>query len=267
MRFVPRQPREGINVSKTHPLTEAGLLVAGLSAMVIAVVLFLVFLLEIVLIFVPPETEVDIFSSFMPNDLVSVEPDDPRLAETRQLLERLASRIETQSLDVRLAVTDSDEPNAMAFPGGLIVVTTALLDAAESENELAFVLGHELGHFNNRDHLRRLGRGALVAIVFAAVTGGESGSSFSLTIAQLAQLSFDREQESDADEFGLQLVQSEYGHVAESWRFFERLEQGEAAEALAYLSTHPSAGSRISDLRTMAAENGWPVEGRVTPLD
>lgn len=266
MKFIPRQPREGINVSETHPLMEAGFLVAGLAAIFFGIVLFLVFLLEIVLLFVPPETETSLFSEFLPDDLVAVASDDARLENTRALLERLAAHLELSGLALRLEITDADSPNAMAFPGGLIVVTSALLDAAESENELAFVLGHELGHFNNRDHLRRLGRASLVAIVFSALVGGESGSGFGLTIARLTELSFDRGQERDADEFGLQLVNAEFGHVAESWRFFERLEQEGADDALAYLSTHPSASSRIADLKSIAAASDWSTEGDVTPL-
>lgn len=266
MKFIPRQPREGINVSETHPLMEAGFLVAGLSAIFFGIVLFLVFVLEIVLLFVPPETETSLFADFLPDDLVAVASEDHRLDETRALLDRLAARLELSGLAVRLEITEAGTPNAMAFPGGLIVVTSALLDAAESENELAFVLGHELGHFKNRDHLRRLGRTSLVAIVFTALVGGESGSGFGLTIARLTELSFDREQEREADEFGLKLVNAEFGHVAESWRFFERLEQGSAGEALAYLSTHPSADSRINDLKSIAAANGWSVAGDATRL-
>ena len=53
MRFVAKQPREGINVSKTHPLTEASLLVVGLTAIFAVIALFLVFLVEIALYFVP----------------------------------------------------------------------------------------------------------------------------------------------------------------------------------------------------------------------
>ena len=44
--------------------------------------------------------------------------------------------------------------NAVALPGGNIVVFAGLLKEIKSENELAMILGHELGHFAHRDHLR-----------------------------------------------------------------------------------------------------------------
>jgi predicted Zn-dependent protease len=269
MKFVPRQPREGINVSRTHPLAEAGTLVIALTAMFAAVALLIIFLFEFILLFLPPDTEARLFSGLMPEDLMSIEANDPRQSDVRQLLGRLGEHLDSSGYEFRLEITDSDEANAIAFPGGLIVITTALLDATESENELAFVLAHELGHFQNRDHLRMLGRGALLGVLFSAIAGGESGAGFGLTIAQLTQLGFSREQERDADVVGLHVVFSEYGHVADAWRFFERLDSKEdaAASVFAYVSTHPSASSRIDDLYDMAAANGWPIEGRVYPLN
>ena len=267
MKFVPRQPREGINVSDTHPLAEAGILVVGLTAIFAAIVLVLIFLVEIALLFVSPEAEARLFEAFTPEDLIAVEDGDERLRETRVLLNRLTAHLEDSQYDYRLEITASELPNAMAFPGGLIVVTSALLDSAESENELAFILGHELGHFRNRDHLRRLGRGVLLGVIFGAALGADDGAGLGVTISQLTQLSFSREQETHADEVGLAIVYGEYGHVAGSWRFFERQAEASAnSDVLTYLSTHPSPTTRIQDLRDFARQRGWPLSGPTTAL-
>ena len=61
MRHVPRQPREGINVSDTHPLVEAGTLVFGLAAIFLTIAILLIFLVEIALYFIPIEKEVELF--------------------------------------------------------------------------------------------------------------------------------------------------------------------------------------------------------------
>lgn len=268
MKFVARQPREGINVSDTHPLAEAGILVVALTIIFAAVALALVFLVEIALLFVSPETEARLFRSFLPEDLIAVEERDGRLQEARALLDRLAAGLNESRYDYRLEITASESPNAMAFPGGLIIVTSALLDSAESENELAFVLGHELGHYRNRDHLRRLGRGVFLGAVFGSALGADGGANLGMTIAQLTQLGFSREQESDADEVGLAIVYGEYGHVADSWRFFERLDEEGAshAEVLSYVSTHPSSEARIQDLKDLAQARGWALSGPTTSL-
>ena len=267
MKFVPRQPREGINVSNTHPLVEAGTLVAGLTAIFVVIVVALVFLIEIALYFVPAEKEAAFFRDWLPDDLVTVAPDDERLYQAQLLLDHLAFHWAGNPYDFRVEIDDSDVANAMALPGGLIVVTSGLLDQVETENELAFVLGHELGHYRNRDHLRALGRGVAFSLFFAVTTGSDV-SRLGIKVTDLALRGFSRKQESRADEFGLALVYAQYGHVNEAWRLFERWDDGDASmpDVVSYLSTHPQPGSRVEDLHSLAVREGWPVEGAVTTL-
>jgi hypothetical protein len=65
----------------------------------------------------------------------------------------------------------------------------------ESENELAFVLGHELGHFRNRDHLKSLGRDLALALLIATLSQGSSVGDLAALSGDLAGRSFSREQE------------------------------------------------------------------------
>ena len=181
MRYVPKRPREGINVSDVHPLAEAGTLIAGLTLIFALIAVVLVFIVEIALYFVPAEREAKLFANWLPEDLLTVAPSDDRLYETQLLVDRLAAHWADKPYTFRVEVATSDDANAMALPGGLIIVTQGLLDAVSSENELAFVLGHELGHFKNRDHLRALGRGAVLTVFFAAITGGDVSASTSPT--------------------------------------------------------------------------------------
>ena len=268
MKYVPRTPREGINVSKEHPLVEAGTLLLALSAIFIAVTAILIFLVELVVWLVPPDAEARVLSTWTPSDLAPVAADDGRAVKTEELLARLASHWTDAPYTFRLRVSDSETPNAMAMPGGLIIVTTGLLDRVDSENELAFVLGHELGHFRNRDHIRHLGRGIAIALLFAVIGSSEGSADFGLLVTDLTFRSFSREQESDADAFGLDIVYEEYGHVNESWRFFYRLieEEGENSDLLIYLSTHPSSSERSDELKSLARFNVYPLQGSLTEL-
>ena len=170
-----------------------------------------------------------------------------------------------------MAIQEEGTPNALAFPGGLVVVTSGLLEQVESENELAFVLGHEIGHFRHRDHLRGIGRGVAFALVMGALGLGGSGGAAQLAAlsGQLAARGFDRDQESDADRFGLALVQQEYGHVAGAWEFFQRLPDLDGSvekEIVHYLATHPLSEERIEALHALALERGWSQMGTVVPL-
>ncbi len=267
MKYIPKKPRDGINVSDVHPLVEAGTLVVGLTAIFAIIALALIFIIEIALYFVPAETEARLFSGWLPDDLVTVSPVDERLYQTQLLVDRLASHWAEAPYEFRVEIDDSAVSNAMALPGGLIIVTQGLLDQVESENELAFVLGHELGHFRNRDHLRALGRGIVISLFFAVVTGNDV-AGLGIKAADITLRGFSREQESRADEFGLAVVYAEYGHVNEASRLFERWQATKGAPSLfvSYLSTHPAAGDRVAKLRAIALRDGWETDGEITPL-
>ncbi|MFQ5610387.1 MAG: M48 family metallopeptidase [Woeseiaceae bacterium] len=269
MRFAARKPTEGVNISDEHPLVEAGTLVVGLGLIFMAIAVFLVFLVELALYVIPVETEVEMFESWLPDDITTVAPDDPRLAKLDTMVHRLSRHWPESPYDFHVEIDDSEVMNAMALPGGLIVVTAGLLEQVETENELAFVLAHEIAHFRNRDHMRGLGRGVLFGVMLVVISGSEGGSNLGATIADLTLRGFGRKQESAADDFGLRLVQQEYGHVADAWRFFERIGEvdEETLELFAYLSTHPSPADRVTDLITTAGENGWSVSGEITPID
>lgn len=266
MRFVGKQPQEGINVSKTHPLAEASLLVVGLGILFVVIVVVLLFLVEISLRFVSVEKEAALFNNWLPNDLVTVSKTDDRLVATQDLVDRLATHWPDSPYRFRVEIEDSESSNAMAFPGGLIVVTSGLLQQVESENELAFVLGHELGHFYNRDHIRALGRGIVISLVFVAATGGDAGT-IGLAATDLTVSGFSRKQESRADAVALQLVNAEYAHVDEAWRLFERWRDASSHDyAISYFSTHPATENRIAELRELADLEGWSTVGNTMPL-
>ena len=267
MRFIPKQPKEGVNVSDEHPLVEASTLVVGLGLIFVAIALFLIFVVEVALYFIPIETEVEMFEAWLPDDITTVAPDDDRLAKLDSMVYRLTRHWPEAPYTFRVEIDESEQLNALAYPGGLIVVTSGLLDRVETENELAFVLGHELAHFRNRDHMRGLGRGVLLSVLFVVVSGSDGGSDLGATVADLTLRGFSRGQESDADEFGLSLVQQEYGHVADAWRFFEHIDEDETSLLLAYLSTHPSPDDRVEALIQLAGENGWLITGDVTPIN
>ena len=267
MRFVAKQAKEGINVSDTHPLVEAGALFAGLAAIFLAFTLLLIFMVELAVYFVSAEDEAKLFADWLPDDLVTVSHTDDRLRATQLLVDRLARHWPDTTYQFRVEIDASELSNAMALPGGLIIVTQGLLDQIESENELAFVLGHELGHFKNRDHLRALGRGLMLSVFFAVVTGNDV-SGIGLTAADLTLRGFSRQQETKADEFGLAIVHAEYGHVNEAWRLFERwaMTDNNLIDLVTYLATHPDDGDRIADMRELARLKSWQINGEATAL-
>ena len=267
MEYDGQLPSEGINTSDEHPLRELALLVGGLVGAALACIAIAALAIDRLVPLLPPALEARWFGGWLAPDADS----DPRTAPVQALLDRLARHWSGHPYAFQLALLDDADPNALALPGGGILVTTGLLAQVGSENELALVLGHELGHYHGRDHLRGLGRGIATQLVLGALGGGdEIVAGLAGFAGQLAQRGFDRRQEAAADAFGLALVHAEYGHVAGAGDFFARLSEpsdGFASGRLAgYLATHPLHADRVAALHAEAAARGWATEGALTPL-
>lgn len=271
MRFAPRLPRDDVNVTARHPLKEGAVMLAGVLAIVAVLVGISMLLVDRLVPYLPQSWEAKVFPDF--EAMRHVPTDDVELAQQRTLetlLERLESHWPGRPEGLRVGLVESPQPNALAFPGGLILITTGLMNQVDSENELAFVLGHELGHYRGRDHVRSLGRGLALGLILTAM--GQSGRVAELVAlsGQLTSRSFSREQESNADAFGLTLVASEFGHVAGATVFFEKLPSPDSAleRSLAtYLATHSLSDDRVERMEQLAADNGWPLVGDTTPMD
>jgi Zn-dependent protease with chaperone function len=274
VKFDPTLPDDGANVSATHPLREAATLIVGVAIAAVVVFVALAAAVELLVPHISPALEARIFSR--PEVVSAIIPDlqesrDSRTAEVARLLDRLAGHWPDNPHSLRVAIIDDETPNAYAFPGGLVAVTTGLLAEVASDNELAFVLAHEVGHFRNRDHLRGLGRGLAFGLVVGVFGIGGSAGAAELAGAAglLAAAGFSRDQESAADGFGLALVQAEYGHVGGAVKFFERLPKPDNAierEIEGYLSTHPLSAERIDAMWALMRERGWPSDGPLLPL-
>jgi Zn-dependent protease with chaperone function len=269
MKSTPRLPEEGANVSKAHPLGEVLTLVAGVVAVLLVFVFAAGLLVDRAVAWISPATEQLFFRELADALTPSLSKDsEVQVARIRPLFEKLTAAWPDTPYDFKLGVIDSEHPNALALPGGTVLVTSSLLDMVKSENELAMVLGHELGHFKNRDHLRRIGRLLLINLslsTLGANLGADSNDLVQL-VNQMNQGSFSRGQELDADRFGLELVHKIFGHVAGSRRFFKKIAaMPESPSALgSYFSTHPHPEDRIEKLRAQAKAQGWPTTGALT---
>jgi putative metalloprotease len=182
-------------------------------------------------------------------------------AVANEILRKLLSHAELPALEYEVRVERMGEPNAFALPGGGIVIAEEIFDVVDSEEGLAMVLGHELGHFKNRDHLRRLGRTLLFSVVMGAV-GGQADLGKAIGNAySAADRGYSRGQERDADDYGLELLAASYGHVNGATEFFRTMQGKTADNALLNLfSTHPGTNRRIERLDRQAGQKGYPQE-------
>jgi Zn-dependent protease with chaperone function len=161
---------------------------------------------------------------------------------------------------VTVSLVKSDVVNAMAVPGGKMVVFSGLLDGVTSTNGLMFVLAHELGHFKNRDHLRLMGRGVILSILAMLAFGSDTGISDILaSTVNFRTAKYSQTRESQADQTALQALQCHFGHVGGATELFESLKSQEKWFNYGfshYFSSHPELQQRIEDLHRLSREFG-----------
>ena len=149
-----------------------------------------------------------------------------------------------------LFLLPTHDQNAYAFPRGRVSVTQGLLDLVGSQAGLATVLGHELGHHQHRHSLKRLGRGLIFTLAHAVLFGGSDSSLVDASL-RIAESSYSRRQERQADDFGMRLVHEVFGSTEQSLEFFEDIREGEEPRWSAFLRSHPLPSDRITDLRQL----------------
>jgi predicted Zn-dependent protease len=168
---------------------------------------------------------------------------------------------------VTFRVLDSPTVNAMALPGGYIYVTRGLLAHLNSEDQLAVVLGHEIGHITARHAARRawqqqLGQGLLLggAILGQQVLGLPAEQILNLggMAAQVIFLRYSREDELEADRLSVE-YSSLAGYEAEEvlgfFRSLSRITEKEGQGLPNFLSTHPDPGDRLKRIKELAADS------------
>jgi predicted Zn-dependent protease len=194
--------------------------------------------------------------------------DDPALTHRLdEILAALTAPLPRSPYTFRVVVADDPAFNALAAPGGHIVVFRGLLQKTRTPEELAGVLAHEAQHVLRRHTTRALIQHASVGLLLAALTGDASGAmAFGLESARtIGFLQYSRRHETEADEEGLRMVAAAGIDPAGMIAFFETLSE-EAADLpgmLKYLSTHPSTAERIERLHALAANAD---RGPATPL-
>ncbi|NEP33762.1 MULTISPECIES: M48 family metallopeptidase [unclassified Moorena] len=263
-------PSPDIPQSRNPPPSNRQLLILlGLFiSFIVGVIWLLNLLINSLIGLIPPSVEQKLGAVIVPVYEQQAQP-SPTQETLNQLLARLEKQLppeQSKQRDYRVLYLPEDTVNALALPGDVIVVYAGFLKQVESENELMMVLGHELGHFAHRDHLRSLGRRLLVRTAIAYFVG-DVGALESLAISGLATLSkskFSQSQEQQADEFGLRLLQQTYGHVAGATDFFARMSHKRGA-SWDFLSSHPSPGKRVTRLQRLIKEQNYPLKER-SPL-
>ncbi|WCT73411.1 M48 family metalloprotease [Sphingomonas naphthae] len=197
-----------------------------------------------------------------------------------ELVEVVGRKVAVQSglsrdgSDFTVTTLDSPVENAFAIPGGYIYITRQLLALMNSEDELASVLGHEVGHVAARHAAGRNSRtiiGAILAAGATLATGSDAAGRMVNTGAQLYTLKYGRDQEYQADALGIRYMTSAGYNPYASPEILGALDRstrlsaqaaGQAAQNVpTWMSTHPNSAARVERAAGLAASTGKPEPG------
>ena len=181
---------------------------------------------------------------------------DPAPNQTvNRIGQKLVSALPSKEFDYKFYVVQDASPNAFTIPGGTIYVHTGLLNFVDSEDELAGVLAHELGHAYERHPAKGLSRSYGLDYLSSLVLKENKSKlkNMALQIAGGGILNkYGRDDENEADEIGYRLM-SRAGYSPDGMiLFFKKLERLSGSNGLpAFLSTHPATPERIRRLEAL----------------
>lgn len=209
-------------------------------------------LVEVAVSRIPVEWEHKLGESAYRDFLIHQEvmKDGPAVTALGEITQRLTDQIPNNPYKFEVTVVKSDVVNAFALPGGYVVVFTGLMKKAESGEEVAGVLSHELNHVLQRHGLERIVKNLGLLTVVGIVMGDQQGlvGIMRQLGVELLTLKFGRAQETEADLTGLQLLQRAKIDPSGMIKFFERLSEKDEGR-LEWLSSHPMSTARVVRLK------------------
>jgi beta-barrel assembly-enhancing protease len=188
--------------------------------------------------------------------------DDPMVGEYINRVGQNLVRNSDATVPFNFQVVEGDQLNAFAFPGGFVFVYTGLIEATETEAELAGAMAHEIAHVAARHITRQATRGQIVnyatlpLILWGGWTGYAVRQGAGLGIP-LGFLSFDRRFESEADMLGIQYMYKAGYDPTASVDLFERmlsLEKRKPGSIARVFNTHPMTEDRLVQTQKNIAE-------------
>jgi Zn-dependent protease with chaperone function len=248
MKYTPKLPIENINISKNNILLDTLKFSITIIVLILIAYFSLVALSTVIVNNLSYSQEKKLLS-FIDFDFASTKENK----KLTKIINDLASCIFLKH-KISVNVIEQDIENAFALPGGNIIITSKLLKNVNNDNELYFILGHELGHYINKDHLKALGQ-SIVLMVMSFILPSDidyiSNLSFNISTS-----SYSQEQELQADEKGLDLMYCALHSVKDATSFFERMNKEESTWKY-FLSTHPHPEGRIKNIKELIKKNRY----------
>lgn len=188
--------------------------------------------------------------------------DSATVAGVRSVLDRLLAAAPHAPFPFTLYLSADTSVNAFAAPGGTVLVNAGLLRVAESPEELAGVLAHEVQHVLLRHSMQAVIREVPVRLAIASITGSGGVETAANVAGTLGVLKYRRDNEREADVQGQKLMLAARIDPTGAGRFMRRLEsrREDAPRFAQYLSSHPRTAERAAELEKLASDGSREYE-------
>src|SRR5262245_3965310 len=225
---------------------------------------------EVVLMSAEDEQRVDVEATQEVESTVGLAQDPALNRYVESVGRTVATHSPRQDVAYTFQIVEMDEPNAFALPGGHIFVSRGLLLLANTESELAYVLGHEIGHVAARHaakldaHVKTLGIATLLGDILSGGREEEERASESAGSNPFAR--YARNQERQADAIGQQIASEAGFDPGGMARFltaldnYSKLKEGFSMPQT-YWSTHPATRERMAEAAALAQTAAWKNGG------
>jgi predicted Zn-dependent protease len=199
----------------------------------------------------------DLFKDMIWDEFPTVK-DNAADSALKQITDRLIQALDTTHYRYEFTIIKNEQINAFTIPGGNIYVFSELMKVAETPEEVAAVLTHEIGHAEKRHVVTKLMQELSMTAIIGVLSGGDPGV-LTEVLKNIIGNSFSRSQEEEADKFALELLEKAGISPKNLARFFERLNEKDLDydENLEILMTHPHNDKRIDQARRYKVKNGF----------
>lgn len=268
MRFENPEIKDGINVSKEHPLKEFFQLLLGVLAVIVVLIAVANLSVSFLAKKIPFSYEEKLVSHI---DSLQVET-SPEQQQLQVIADKLSVHMDLpEGMKIKVHYNDGATVNAFATIGGNVFFYKGLIEKLPSEEALAMVMAHEIAHIKHRHPIVATGRGLTLMVAGGFISGASGSGAGELLINEsmvIGLLKFSRDQESQSDITALKALNAVYDNVQgakELFDVFSGLTQSVASQPEIFLS-HPHSINRWQNLQVIAEQNSWNISQQTQPL-
>jgi Zn-dependent protease with chaperone function len=157
-------------------------------------------------------------------------------------------------------VLSSDTPNALALPGGRVYMLDGLLQKANSPDEIAAIIAHELGHVKHRDNVKRVIQSGGTSFLFGLLFGDVTGAGAVIFVSrQMLDASYSRDAEHDADTYAVDVMHKLGRSPLPMGELLFRITGKEGKTPFSIFASHPLTEDRLQEMKKADRPNTGPA--------